>query len=109
MVSLARASLIYEWRRFLPAVLAVAFAGLLVQVQLSLLLGMFSSVGVYIDRSSADLWVGYPATQSVDMARPIPGKTENSLWAHPEVTSVERFTWIWRTGSAPGAASSARC
>lgn len=102
MVSLARASLIYEWRRFLPAVLAVAFAGLLVQVQLSLLLGMFSSVGVYIDRSSADLWVGYPATQSVDLARPIPGKTENNLWAHPEVTSVERFTWTMADWQRPG-------
>lgn len=102
MVSLARASLIYEWRRFLPAVLAVAFAGLLVQVQLSLLLGMFSSVGVYIDRSSADLWVGYPATQSVDLARPIPGKTENNLWAHPEVTAVERFTWTMADWQRPG-------
>ncbi len=93
MVSLARASLIYEWRRFLPAILAVAFAGLLVQVQLSLLLGMFSSVAVYIDRSSADLWVGYPGTQSVDLARPIPGKVENGLRMHPDVTVVERFTW----------------
>ncbi|UGA37320.1 hypothetical protein JOS77_25205 [Chromobacterium haemolyticum] len=102
MVSLARASLIYEWRRFLPAVLAVAFAGLLVQVQLSLLLGMFSSIGVYIDRSSADLWVGYPATQSVDLARPIPGKTENNLWAHPEVTAVERFTWTMADWQRPG-------
>lgn len=102
MVSLARASLIYEWRRFLPAVLAVAFAGLLVQVQLSLLLGMFSSVGVYIDRSSADLWVGYPATQSVDLARPIPGKTENNLWAHPEITAVERFTWTMADWQRPG-------
>ena len=93
MVSIARAALIYEWRRFLPAALAVAFAGLLVQVQLSLLLGMFSAISVYIDRSSADLWVGYPNTQSVDLARPIPGKVSNHLRMHPEVTAVERFTW----------------
>ncbi|MBB5016762.1 putative ABC transport system permease protein [Chitinivorax tropicus] len=93
MVSVARAALIYEWRRFLPAVLAVAFAGLLVQIQLSLLLGMFGSIAVYIDRSSADLWVGYPGTQSVDLARPIPGKVENSLRMHPDVVGVERFTW----------------
>lgn len=99
MVSIARAALIHEWRRFLPAVLAVAFAGLLVQVQLSLLLGMFGSISVYIDRSTADLWVGYPGTQSVDLARPIPGKVENSLRMHPAVRGVERFTWTvgdWR-------------
>lgn len=93
MVSIARSALIYEWRRFLPAALAVAFAGLLVQVQLSLLLGMFSAISVYIDRSSADLWVGYPNTQSVDLARPIPGKVANSLRMHPEVAAVEKFTW----------------
>ena len=98
-VSLARATLIYEWRRFLPAVLAVAFAGLLVLVQLGLLLGMFSTVSVYIDRSAAHLWVGYPNTQSVDLARPILGKVENHLRMNPEVTAVERFTWSvgdWR-------------
>ena len=37
MVSLARASLRYEAKRFLPAALAVAFSGLLMLVQLGLL------------------------------------------------------------------------
>lgn len=99
MVSLARASLRHEWRRFLPAVLAVAFAGLLILVQLGLLLGMFGSVSVYIDQSAADLWVGYPGTQSVDLARPIPGKVENRLRLDSRVAAVERFTWTagdWR-------------
>lgn len=102
MTSLARASLIHEWRRFLPAVLAVAFAGLLVQVQLSLLLGMFGSISVYIDQSVADLWVGYPGTQSVDLARPISSKVENRLRMHPDVTQVERFTWTAGDWQRPG-------
>jgi len=34
MVSLAHASLIYDWKRYLAAILAVAFAGLLVLVQI---------------------------------------------------------------------------
>lgn len=39
----ARAILIYDWRRFLPAVLTVAFAGLLVLIHRPiLLLGFFS-------------------------------------------------------------------
>ncbi|AGP47356.1 hypothetical protein HL670_00581 [Serratia plymuthica] len=93
MFSLARAILIYEWRRFLPAVLAVAFAGLLVLIQFGLLLGMFSAVSVYIDRSSADLWVGFPGTQSVDQPRSIPEKVENQLRMDPDVIDVERYTW----------------
>ena len=69
MISIARLTLAREWRRFLPAVLAVGFAGLLVLMQLVLLLGIFRTVSVYIDRSAADLWVGYPETKSVDLAR----------------------------------------
>ncbi|WPD76818.1 ABC transporter permease [Dickeya fangzhongdai] len=99
MLSLARSILIHEWRRFLPAVLAVAFSGLLVVVQLGLLLGMFGAVSVYIDRSSADLWVGFPDTQSIDLPRPISEKVENTLLMNPEITAVERLSWTlgdWR-------------
>ncbi len=71
MVSLARSSLIYEWRRYLTAVLAVTFAGLLVLVQLALLLGMFSTVSVVIDDSNAQFWIGFRNTESVDMGRPV--------------------------------------
>ena len=70
MVSLARATLVYEWRRFLAAMLAVAFSGLLVLVQLGLLVGMFGTVAVYIDESDAELWVGFAGTQSVDLGKP---------------------------------------
>ncbi len=59
MVSLARSSLIYEWHRYLAAVLAVSFSGLLILIQLALLLGMFGTVSAYIDQSEAELWVGY--------------------------------------------------
>lgn len=99
MVSLARATLIYEWRRFLPAMLAVAFAGLLVLVSLALLLGMFATVSVYIKQSSADLWVGYRDTPSVDIGRGITTDNEVFIRMHPEVRSVEPYIWTvadWR-------------
>ena len=35
MISLARLTLLREWRRFMPAVLAVGFAGLLVVIMRS--------------------------------------------------------------------------
>lgn len=99
MVSLARATLIYEWRRFLPATLAVAFAGLLVLVSLALLLGMFATTSVYINRSTADLWVGYRDTPSVDLGRGITTNNEVFLRMHPEVTTVQSYMWTeadWR-------------
>jgi putative ABC transport system permease protein len=91
MVSVARATLVFEWRRFLPAVLAVAFSGLLVLIQLALLLGMFGTVTIYVDQSTADLWVGFRDTKSVDLGRNIRSGNEVFLRMHPEVLSVERF------------------
>ena len=88
-VSLARSSLIYDWRRYLAAVLAVTFAGLLVLVQLALLLGMFASVSVAIDKSNADLWIGYRNTKSVDIGRPVPPGSDSTALIHPQVQSIE--------------------
>lgn len=88
-VSLARAMLRYEWKRFLPALLAVAFAGTLVLVQIGLLLGMFSTVSTVVDRSRADLWVGFPNTPSFDLGRGISLRQESILRLHPDVAAVE--------------------
>ena len=64
IVALARKTLLHEWRRFLPAVVAVAFSGLLLLVQAALVLGIFGSAAVYIEASKGDLWIGYPGTRT---------------------------------------------
>ncbi len=94
MIALARKTLIYEWRRFLPATLAVAFSGMLLLVQLALVLGIFESASTYITRSSADLWAGYPGTQSIDLGRPIGRDVEMRLLMDPAVARVEPFQWV---------------
>ncbi len=43
MIALARKTLAYEWRRFLPVVLAMCFAGVLLIVQAALVLGIFGT------------------------------------------------------------------
>lgn len=99
MAALARKTLIYEWRKFLPAALAVAFSGLLLLMMTALMLGIFSSAGVYVSRSNGDLWAGYPGTQSVELGRPIPRDTEMWLRMDPAVAQVEAFQWLdgdWR-------------
>ena len=99
MVALARKTLVYEWRRFLPAILAVGFASLLQLLQAALVLGIFGSASVYITGSSADLWAGYPGTQSVNLGRPISEDVAMRLRMDPDVVKVEPFRWVdadWR-------------
>lgn len=110
MIALARKTLVHEWRRFVPAVVAVGFSGVLLAVQAALVLGIFGSAAVYITASSADLWAGYPGTQSVNFGRAISPDVEMRLRMDPGVAAVEPYLWIdsdWRTaqGATGGAPS----
>jgi putative ABC transport system permease protein len=108
MVALARKTLIHEWRRFLPAALAVAFSGVLLLVQGALVLGIFSSASVYVSASSADLWIGYPGTQSVELGQQIPEVAELRARMDPAIARVERFQWLdgdWRGPTDRGGVS----
>ena len=100
-MSLARATLLHEWRRFLPGLLSVAFAGVLMLVQLGLLLGMFGTVTVLVDRASANLWVTSPETQSFDQSRDIPASLAVLLQSQPAVERSETLLMHeadWRSG-----------
>jgi putative ABC transport system permease protein len=108
VVPLARKTLIYEWRRFLPSALAVAFSGLLLLVQAALVFGIFNSAAVYIRKSGGDLWLGYPGTQSIELGRPIPAQAEIAALMDPDVERVEPFNWIdgdWRGPADKGGVS----
>jgi putative ABC transport system permease protein len=99
MVALARKTLLHEWRRFLPAMLAVGFAGLLQLLQIALVLGIFGSTSLYITGSSADVWIGYPGTQSVGQGRSIDADVESRILMDPAVERVEPYLWVdgdWR-------------
>src|SRR5437879_13136954 len=89
VMSYSLATLWHERSRFLPGILAVAFSALLIAVQGGLLLGIFSLFALPIDRSRADLWVGYPGAPSVDLCLPIPKAWEARLVIQPEVERAE--------------------
>ena len=102
--SLALAILRHEWRRFLPGLLSVTFAGVLMLVQLGLLIGMFGTVTVLIDSSRAALWVSSPAAESIDLAQPIPARLVATVRQRGEITRSEPLSLnevLWR--SAKGA------
>ncbi|HEV2681857.1 MAG TPA: ABC transporter permease [Rhodanobacter sp.] len=108
MVALARKTLIYEWRRFLPAMLAVGFAGLLQLLQIALVLGIFGSTSLYITGSSADVWIGYPGTQNVGSGRTIDADVESHVLMDPAVQRVEPYIWVdgdWRGPAETGGVS----
>ena len=108
MIPLARKTLIHEWRRFLPAMLAVAFSGLLLLMQAALVFGIFGSAATYITASNADLWVGYPGTQSIELGRPIGPAARTALLMDPGVARVEPFAWVdgdWRGPAGTGGVS----
>ena len=94
MIALARKTMVYEWRRFVPAVFAVGFSGVLLAVQAGLVLGIFGSAAVYVTASSADLWAGYPGTQSVNFGREVRADVEMRLRMDPAVAEVEPYLWV---------------
>ncbi|MBN8947008.1 MAG: ABC transporter permease [Rhodanobacter sp.] len=108
MVALARKTLVYEWRRFLPAMLAVGFAGLLQLLQIALVLGIFGSTSLYVTGSAAEVWVGYPGTQSVGLGRAIDADVASHLRMDPQVQRVEPYLWVdgdWRGPRETGGVS----
>ncbi|MGH8214925.1 MAG: ABC transporter permease [Rhodanobacteraceae bacterium] len=108
MIPLARKTLVHEWRRFLPAMLAVAFSGLLLLMQAALVFGIFGSTAVYITASDAEVWVGYPGTRSIELGRPIAPRARTALLMDPGVARVEPFAWIdgdWRGPAGTGGVS----
>jgi len=90
-VSIARSTLRRETRRYVAALLSVTFAGLLMLVQLALLQGLFASVTVPLDRSSAPLWLGFPNLTSVDVSRPLTVHAPSLALIHPDVEQVEPY------------------
>ena len=108
IVALARKTLLHEWRRFLPAVVAVAFSGLLLLVQAALVLGIFGSAAVYIEASKGDLWIGYPGTRTIELGRLLPSDTDIWVRLDEAVDRVEPYRWIygdWRVRDDLGAFS----
>lgn len=86
----------------------MGFTGLLQLLQVALVLGIFGSVGVYITGSTADIWVAYSGTQSIDQGRPINPDIEMLLHMDNEVSQVEPFVWIdgdWRGARDTGGIS----
>lgn len=89
-MSLALSTLIYEWRRYMAAVVALAFSGLLVLAFAGMFAGMGKSFTASIDRSSADIMILSPgATQLFGGPSGVPRRLIPIIYRHPEVVAVD--------------------
>ena len=88
-VSLALSTLIYEWRRYMAAVIALAFSGLLVLAEVGMFVGIGKSFTATIDRSPADIIVMAAKSKSlINGGNGLPRRFLPLLFMHPQVLQV---------------------
>jgi putative ABC transport system permease protein len=113
-MSLALSTLIYEWRRYLAAVIALAIAGMLVLLMVGLFLGIIQAFNAAIVRSPADIIVLNPKASSlINNSSGLPRRLIGQIYMDPdvvEVSDLEANGGFWRNdpkaGGANGGASS---
>ena len=89
-MSLALATLLYEWRRYTAAVVALAFSGLLILAQVGMFTGIVKGATATIDRSRADIMILPPKMESLinSGGGSLPGRLQPQIYANPEVAEV---------------------
>jgi putative ABC transport system permease protein len=89
-MSLALATLIYEWRRYMAAVIALACSGLLVLFFIGMFMGIGKGFTAQIDRARADIMVLGPGATALFNGGPsgLPRRLMPLVIGHPEVTQV---------------------
>lgn len=89
-MSLALSTLLYEWRRYTAAIVALAFSGLLVLAMAGMFMGMGKSFTATIDRSAADVMVLAPgATRLFNGPSGVPRRIMPQIYTHPDVVTVD--------------------
>lgn len=89
-MSLALSTLLYEWRRYMAAVMALALSGLLVLAMTGVFIGIGKGFTATIERSGADVIIMQPgATRMGDGPSGVPRRFIPLVYNHPEVVEVK--------------------
>lgn len=97
-MTLALSTLIYEWRRYLAAIIALAFSGLLVLAQIGMFTGMAQSFTATIDRSPAHIMVLGPKAENLfggSASSGVPRRLVPLVHLHPDVVKVIDLDTGW--------------
>ncbi|MEY4242276.1 MAG: hypothetical protein RJA14_1972 [Pseudomonadota bacterium] len=89
-MSLALSTLLYEWRRYMAAVMALALSGLLVLAMTGVFIGIGKGCTATIERSSADIILMQPGAPSL-MGGPsgVPRRFIPMAYRNPQVVEVQ--------------------
>ncbi len=105
-MSLALATLLYEWRRYMAAIVALAFSGVMVLVMQGLFTGIIHSDFATTERSRADIFILPPkAASMVNSNASLPARVQPQIFLNPhvvEVRSLEETFGSWVNASGPG-------
>jgi putative ABC transport system permease protein len=89
-MSLALSTLLYEWRRYMAAVMALALSGLLVLAMTGVFIGIGKGFTAQIERSRADIMVLAPGARSlISGPSGVPRRFIPLVYNHAEVTEVQ--------------------
>ena len=89
-MSLALSTLLFEWRRYMAAVMALALSGLLVLAMTGVFIGIGKGFTAAIERSRADVIIMQPgATQLFGGSMGVPRRFIPLAYNHPEVVEVK--------------------
>jgi putative ABC transport system permease protein len=106
-VSLALATLIYEWRRYLAAIIALAFSGLLVLSQVGMFSGLAHTVLATMERAPAQIVILPAKTASlINSDASLPARVQPQIYMNPqvvEVAPIENSGAQWVNNPHPGA------
>ena len=106
-MSLALSTLLYEWRRYLAAVIALAVAGVLMLALSAMFIGVLQSFTATIDKSRAQLIVLSPKASSLgggpgSGGGALPKRVVPLIYRHPEVVEVQDLPGDFGQFYAPG-------
>ena len=89
-MSLALSTLLFEWRRYMAAVMALALSGLLVLAMTGVFIGIGKGFTAQIERSAADIIIMQPGAKSL-MSGPsgVPRRFIPLAYNHPSVVEVQ--------------------
>jgi putative ABC transport system permease protein len=107
MVHLAIKILLHDKMRFLTTASGVAFAVMLVIVQVGIFLGMLESASITIERLDADLWVTARGTPNIDFANTFPEALVQRVRSVPGVLRADNLIVWFVTVALPSGAKEA--
>jgi len=95
-MSLALSTLLYEWRRYMAAVIALAVAGLLVLAMSGMFMGMAKSFTATVDKSPAQVMILPPQAEGLfGNNSGQPRRLIPTIYQHPDVLEVQPLNGSW--------------